>query len=548
MEGKRIKPWEYNQVIPADPDTHDKLLEEHLKHMDECDKEEKNEPVFFKKIKKKINKINKKIDDFSEKHRRISAALECAAVAGTGALIVFSSAHGLFHDNNTNETYFPDYIGTDHSVDISTEHASHSGLSLEELDLVNITTHKGICLNSTTETDLGDTIDKTIMPDAQSVRGDLICSKRSVSYCINMNGIPNFELNETIAKSLLEKIGYSELERVNSTQAGSMKFTSKDGCIGFLMNEYPSSDSKKDLIVHIELSRLNMQELKDNLKMMYNNSMVPKVLIDPGMAILSHVLRETTPEEEKMIPGVKELLDNATFMRYWELPTGKATADAAKNLTKATDINEPRLTYERNQKDFGEWLNKTGNSDTIKNGSLTEVLETIEKFTSESYSYKKEGKPTDFVCTDYTVAYISAFNDAKRMNPDLENVYATAARSSRGLNEIEGHAYVKLVSVVGNKMYVSFVDPTYSDDDGRAKLDKNEFDAWDKEHYITMLSDAVPKDAKVDYNEHIDTHENDYTNLIRKSIAYTAGMLGYITTKFMDFMKAKKVKKASLAG
>jgi hypothetical protein len=83
-------------------------------------------------------------------------------------------------------------------------------------------------------------------------------------------------------------------------------------------------------------------------------------------------------------------------------------------------------------------------------------------------------------------------------------------------------------------MYVSFVDPTWSDDQSRNELDRAKFDALDSEHFICIYKRYAPSDAKVDYNSSINqfpVHTETYTtkeksyNEEQKTAVFIAGLL-----------------------
>ncbi|MCD6407267.1 hypothetical protein J7L81_05295, partial [Candidatus Aerophobetes bacterium] len=182
---------------------------------------------------------------------------------------------------------------------------------------------------------------------------------------------------------------------------------------------------------------------------------------------------------------VNNMIANAKIVSYKQLPID---ASLSKNETMTLSIllnhGEFKPFYFPFDKDL-KWLEK--HKDELNNMSLQETLEYLNSYVGNELTYE------DSIV--YSKLFCKLFNKAKDYNPEIKYVYSFPIKSS---HPASGHWYVGLISIADNGIYVSFVDPAWSDklvvDGYLHPFTFNSFDGVDNQHYLDVEYSTQLKD------------------------------------------------------
>ncbi|MFH1450366.1 MAG: hypothetical protein ABIF92_00100 [archaeon] len=203
-------------------------------------------------------------------------------------------------------------------------------------------------------------------------------------------------------------------------------------------------------------------------------------------------LGNTTPEKV-----IKNLKDSVKVVHVKDMPAlEKANSTAAGFFIDY--VNYEQLFFLKhdkeitnNTKDFNSThFTKWARSNGLENETDPyKIAASITKYLDACYNYK----PGVFVCADFSAVFALSLFELQKINPAAKNMacFYTTGMHKDGSGS-GGHAWIKLISVHGDSLFVTHIDPTHA---AGASDSKNDFyeslDALDTEHFFYVDPDTA---------------------------------------------------------
>ena len=460
LNNVKIGPVCKNPLRNEEPDEDYKAaLRKHSRHMIECDEEDA-------KGTSRIDAVTKAFRGFKKRHPRIVNVAKGAVAVGSVLLMALSGIHAYKEYNS--------YIKDGQTMNVSTEDFSKDS-HLNELGVINVDAKNSgtFYFGAEHEQALHSGINVTGIEKLNGTSQVYVTMSGGCLYLnIQHQTDANLNLTEEQASKIFKGLGYDIKMKFDER-----KFNATKNATGGPITYFSGQDGKHYADVNVWNAGLvdKNDTIPDDCKMLMitisydaqNETQIKKVLAELQS---KNLLAQSTDELMKLVEkypetsseDIAKTINSAKFVKYWELPNGKPGSNATKYIAESAS-NE--VTDLKDDNEFKNW--SAANKDVLENGSLVEVLESIDEYISMTSVYKESKNPAEeFVCAHYADKYIYAFNNVKNKNENLQGTLAFKVSSSKtiGTDSDSGHMYVGIMSMAGDKTYVSFIDPTWSDD------------------------------------------------------------------------------------
>ncbi|MDD5182088.1 MAG: hypothetical protein PHC66_02865 [Candidatus Nanoarchaeia archaeon] len=486
LRNVEIGPVSRNPLNRKNPrEAYAEAFENHSNHMIACDEEDAKGTTRIERISKQIAKAFK---GFKKRHPRIVEVARYTAAIALGVLMPLSGIN-MYNDYHS-------YLCDDKTINVSTREAAKN-MHFDELNLVEVKNNSSEAPYFDFDTGSGVLTERIDLTGVENLNGtsytiaDITRNhlRVAVNHPTDMDNLTEENVNK-----MFKDMGYNIQLKFdatkNETDDCNPHFSGTDGSIDADAHLSKSSDNaEKTIVLHIKYDIHNETQIREVLDDLHSKKLVTENADDLVKLIGEYPV---VSNEE-----INKTLGAAKFVKYWELPNGEPSSNATEYIIKNGVNAKTNLIYDG---EFEKW--SKSNKDVLENGSLVEVLESIDDYVSMTSEYKTS-EPR-FMCVDYTDKYIFAFNEAKKTNKNMQGAAAFKVYSTKAVYDTasEGHVYVGVMSASGDNLYVSFVDPTFSDTkhalteifiDPYNTLtngisEKENFDALDGTHHIAVNS------------------------------------------------------------